>query len=261
MEDYKKILIGLVVVALLLTVANLYWTFSINKKVDSVPSPAAIGSDLNNENDNAQEPKIVQVSIDDDPAEGSKDAPVTIIEFSDFQCPYCSKFVTGSGAAMPQIYEKYIKTGKVKLVFRDYPLPFHENAQKAAEAAQCAFEQGKFWEMHDKLFANQSALSVDNLKKYAQELGLDSAKFNSCLDSGKYTQETQKDLQDGATAGIGGTPSFFIAKSSPITVDANYVQTQSQDGQYIIKLEGDGSVVIGAQPFSVFEKIIEEELK
>lgn len=259
MEDYKKILMGLVVVALLLTVANLIWTFDIDKKVASISSPNAAESEPK-ETDETQKPKIVQVSVDDDPQEGSNDAPVTIIEFSDFQCPYCSKFIIGSGAAMPQIYEKYIKTGKVKLIFRDYPLPFHENAQKAAETAQCAFDQGKYWEMHDKLFANQTALSVNNLKKYAQELGLDSKRFNSCLDSGQYTQEVKKDLQDGVTAGVSGTPSFFIAKSAPITVDANYVQSQAQAGQYIIKLDGDGSVVIGAQPFGVFEKIIEEEL-
>lgn len=114
------------------------------------------------------------------PAKGSSQAKVTIVEFSDFQCPYCGKVQE----TLKKIFETY--PNKVKLVFRNYPLPFHENAEPAAQASLCANEQGKFWEFHDKLFANQEKLTVTDLKQYAANLGVDANKFNSCLDSGKY---------------------------------------------------------------------------
>jgi protein-disulfide isomerase len=149
---------------------------------------------------------VANVSADDDPFWGPADAPVTIIEFSDFQCPYCARFVTET---LPQIKQTY--EGKVRFVFRDYPLSqLHENAEKAAEAADCANEQGKFWEYHDKLFSNQSALDVASLKSYASQLGLDTGVFDQCLDSGKFAQEIQKDIQDGDSYGVQGTPAFFV---------------------------------------------------
>jgi len=148
----------------------------------------------------------VDVSVDDDPAKGPEDAPVTIIEFSDFQCPYCGGFATET---LPQILQNY--GDRVRFVFRDFPLiSMHANALKAAEASECADDQGKFWEYHDLLFKNQTALDVDSLKGYAASLGLDTAAFNECLDSDKYTEEVGKDLQDGQAAGVQGTPSFFI---------------------------------------------------
>jgi len=168
-------------------------------------------------------------SADDDPVEGDAKAPVTIIEFSDFQCPFCGKFFKDT---LPQLRNEYIKTGRVKLVYRDYPLDFHPYAQKAAEAADCADEQGKFWQMHDKLFDNQDAITASELKKYAADLGLDTAKFNNCLDTSKYEQEVKKDLADGNTIGVSGTPAFFI----------------------------NGISVSGAQPYSVFKQIIDGEL-
>jgi len=171
----------------------------------------------------------VDVSVDDDPVKGDADAPITIIEFSDFQCPFCKRFFTQT---LPQIEKDYISTGKVKLVYRDYPLNFHPEAQKSAEAAECADDQGKFWEFHDKIFENQESLSNANYKKWAADLSLDIAEFNDCLDSGKYAAEVQKDFQDGAAAGVKGTPSFFV------------------NGQYIR----------GAQPYDVFKQIIEAEL-
>ncbi len=260
MEDNKKILTGLVAAALILTAANLYWTFSLSKKINP---DSGLTATNNNGNTNSAAPTTgqkVAVVSGDGPVKGSPDAPVTIIEFSDFQCPYCAKAVVGSQAALPQVYEQYIKAGKVKLVFRNYPLPFHENAQKAAEAASCAAEQNKFWEYHDKLFANQTALSVDNLKQYAKNFGLDTNKFNDCLDSGKTTAQVQKEMTDGASYGVSGTPSFFVFKGS-LSVDPQYIQTQAQTGQYIIDLGNSNAMIIGAQPFSVFQKIIEEELK
>ena len=118
----------------------------------------------------APEPQEAVVSMNDDPVKGDLNAPVTLIEFSDFQCPFCGRFFNG---AFTEIERDYIKTGKVRYVFRDFPLEFNKQAPKASEAADCAGEQGKYWEMHDKLFANQNALMVDKLKQYAAEIGLD----------------------------------------------------------------------------------------
>lgn len=164
------------------------------------------------------------------PTEGSASAKVTIVEFSDFQCPFCASFYN---ASLSQIRTNYIDTGKVKLVYRHFPLSFHPEAQKAAEAAECAEEQGKFWEMHDKLFENSSSLSVANEKQWAKDLGLDSAKFNTCLDSGKTASAVQKDAADGAAAGVSGTPTFFI----------------------------NGKEIVGAQPYAVFKAAINAELE
>jgi protein-disulfide isomerase len=175
-------------------------------------------------------PKRYEVSLDDDPMKGSPDAPVTIVEFSEFQCPACGAYARDT---FPQIDETYIKTGKVKYVSRDYPLSYHENAQKAAEAGECAAEQGKFWEYHDKLFASQDALDVPSLKKYAADLGLDTAKFDACLDSGVMAEEVQKDFAEGNSYGVRGTPAFFV----------------------------NGIKLRGAQSFTAFQELIEEELK
>jgi protein-disulfide isomerase len=146
----------------------------------------------------------VDVSADDDPVQGAAQAPVTIIEFSDFQCPYCRRVQP----TLKRLLQEY--DGMIKLVFRDFPLRnIHPEAQKAAEAAQCAADQQKFWPYHDKLF-DTTRLQVDDLKKYAQELGLNAEQFNTCLDAGKYAQEVERDLQDGIKAGVNATPSFFI---------------------------------------------------
>lgn len=168
----------------------------------------------------------VAVSADDDPVKGPANAKITIIEFSDYQCPFCAR----AEPTMNQIIDTY--KDDIKIVYRDFPLGFHENAQKAAEASECADEQGKFWEYHDKLFANQGALDIPSLKAYAIELKLNSAQFNQCLDSGKYEPEVKKDLEDGKAAGVSGTPAFFI----------------------------NGRLVSGAQPFDNFKKVIDEEL-
>jgi protein-disulfide isomerase len=138
------------------------------------------------------------------PAKGPASAPVTIVEFSDFQCPFCSRLT-------PTIAEVEKKYGdKVRVVFRQYPLPFHQNAQKAAEASLCALDQGKFWEMHDAMFANQSALGVDQLKAKAAELGMNAEKFNKCVDSGEKAAAIQVDQKAGAAAGVNGTPAMFV---------------------------------------------------
>jgi len=138
------------------------------------------------------------------PAKGPANAPVTIVEFSDFQCPFCSRLTP----TLKQVEEKY--GDKVRLVFRQYPLPFHQNAQKAAEASLCALDQGKFWELHDAMFGNQAELGVDQLKAKAASLGLNADKFNKCLDSGEKAAAIQADIKAGSAAGVSGTPAMFI---------------------------------------------------
>ena len=155
------------------------------------------------------------ISVDDDPIRGNKDASITMIEFSDYQCPFCKRVFNET---MPEIKEKYIDTGKVKHVFRDYPIPTsHPNALTAAIAAQCANDEQKYWEYHDILFAKQAeweALTGNNtiskFKEYADNLGINMDNFNSCLDSKQYEEEVNKDLQEGATYGITGTPTFYV---------------------------------------------------
>jgi predicted DsbA family dithiol-disulfide isomerase len=151
------------------------------------------------------EPLRVDVAAAGFPARGPASAPVTIVEFSDFQCPFCSRVTP----TLEQVVTKY--GDKVRLVFRQFPLPMHANAAKAAEAALCANEQGKFWAMHDAMFKDQGGLAVDGLKAKAAAIpGLDAAAFNTCLDSGKETTAVQADEKAGNKAGVNGTPAMFV---------------------------------------------------
>lgn len=180
------------------------------------------------------------VSSDDDYIRGRPDAKLTLIEFSDFQCPFCERFYRET---LPLIDKDYIQTGKLRMIYRDFPLAgVHEHAQKAAEAAQCAGEQGKYWEMHDRIFANHTAMSVDDLKKHARELGIASDRFDTCLDSGAYAEEVQKDMADGQALGVQGTPTFFIG----LTGKDNTIQ---------------GIRIAGARPYAVFKQIFDRFLE
>jgi protein-disulfide isomerase len=179
----------------------------------------------NNVRVNLEVPRI-SVSLDDDPTRGPKDAPVQIVMFSDFQCPFCSRVE----ATIKQVRDTY--GDKVAVTFRDYPLSFHQNAEKAAEAANCANKQGKYWEFHDSLFANQAQLSVADLKKKAEDMKLDTAAFNQCLDSGEMKAEIDKDTKEGSTYGVTGTPASFV----------------------------NGRFLSGAQPYDAFKKVIDDEL-
>lgn len=150
--------------------------------------------------------------IDDDAIIGDEDAPITLIEFTDYQCPFCGRHYTQTYG---QIKKEYIDTGKVKMVTRDFPLGFHQHAQKASEATECADDQDKFWEMHDKIFSTQSTWSglgdaVPTFKQFAKDLGMNASTFDSCLDSGKYAQEVKDDMAAGQASGIDGTPGFWI---------------------------------------------------
>jgi protein-disulfide isomerase len=151
------------------------------------------------------DPLRTEVATAGHPSRGTPNAPVTIVEFADFECPYC-------GATFPvlQLVEQNY-AGKVRMVYRQFPLTnIHPHAQKAAEASLCAAEQGKFWEFHDSMFSNQRALAVEDLKRRAVEFKLDTAAFNSCLDSGRQAAAVKKDATEGAQAGVTGTPTIFI---------------------------------------------------
>ena len=171
-------------------------------------------------------PRYSVALAQDDPVRGNPSARVTIIEFSDFQCPFCARV----NPTLAKIRETY--GDKVKIVWKDYPLPNHPQAPKAAEAAHCAAEQGKYWEMHDVMFANQRGLEVPALKQSATGLGLDMAKFNRCLDSGQYASKVASGTTQGDKLGVNSTPTLYV----------------------------NGRPVIGAQPFEVFKAAIDEEL-
>ena len=174
--------------------------------------------------------KILEVK-DFDHILGNPSAKVTIIEYSDFECPFCGKMFAET---IPKLKENFIKNGDVKFIYRHFPLrSIHADAQKAAEASECAGEQGKFWEYHDIVFGKQNLLGIESFKSWAKELGLNSGQFDSCLDSGKYEERVEKDYSDGITLGVNGTPATFI----------------------------NGKLISGAVPYEEFEKIIREELK
>ncbi len=181
------------------------------------------------------------VTTEGEPFRGKKDAKLTMIEFSEFQCPFCGRHVRET---VPQLDKEYIETGKVKYVFRDLPLEsIHKNAFKASESAHCAGEQNKFWEMHDRLFENQKSLEPANLSEHAQAIGLDTKKFQQCLDSGKYAAEIRKDIGDANKIGITGTPTIVIGL------------TQANDPKIKVL-----KVIRGAQGYSSFKAAFDELL-
>ena len=159
-------------------------------------------------------------------SKGPDDAPITIVEFADFECGYCSR----AGDTMKQVMDKY--PGKVRVVYRDFPLSFHQNAQPASVAARCAGAQGKYWEMHDTLFANQSSLNPESYIKWATELGLDVEAFKACSDDPKQAAAVQADFEAGVKLGVNGTPAFFV----------------------------NGVNLSGARPVEDFVKVIDREL-
>lgn len=224
--DKMQLQTTLIAITLALSIFNIYGVMELHTKIAGLEAgvaaaPTAPGAPAPGEK--------VEVSLDDDPMIGDENAPVTIVEFSDFECPFCQRFYDQT---YKQLKTDYIDTGKAKLVFRDLPLPMHANAQKAHEAGECADDQGKFWEYHDVLFENQASLGVPALKNYAADLGLDTAAFNECLDSGKHADEVKKDLQDANNYGATGTPTFFI----------------------------NGMKLVGAQPYQAFKQAIDAEL-
>jgi protein-disulfide isomerase len=173
------------------------------------------------------EPYRVPVEVGTAPVRGNPNAPVTVVEFSDFQCPFCVR----SRPTVNKVRETY--GDKVRWVFRHFPLEFHAQAEKAGEAAACAGEQGKFWQMHDLLWTNTAKLQVPDLKGHAATLGLDTARFDQCLDSGKFAGLVHSDEEVGQTYGVSGTPAFFV----------------------------NGRPLVGAQPFDAFAQVIDDEIQ
>jgi protein-disulfide isomerase len=169
----------------------------------------------------------VEVSTEGAPVRGAANAPVTVVEFSDFECPFCKQ----TRPTLKQLLERY--PGKLRLVYRDFPLDsIHPQARRAAEAARCAHDQEKFWEYHDVLFTESPRLALEDLRRYAGQLGLDVTKFDSCLSAGVHKAAVQRDLDEGNRLGITGTPAFFI----------------------------NGRTLTGAQPLEAFTRLIEQEL-
>jgi protein-disulfide isomerase len=196
------------------------YTKRIETAAAAAPAPAAAAAAA------APEGKF-DVKVGNSPAKGPASAPVTVVAFSDFQCPFCSRAVP----TLAEIEKQY--GNKVRIAFKQLPLPFHDKAHLAAQAALAANEQGKFWAYHDKLFANQQALDRPSLEKYAQELGLDVGKFKKALDTGKFKDQVDAESKEGAAVGATGTPTFFI----------------------------NGSKLVGAQPVDAFKTAIDKELK
>ncbi len=173
------------------------------------------------------EPMRVAVDLDGAPVRGNASAPVTIVEFSDFECPFCVR----ARPTVARVREAY--GARVRWAFRHFPLSFHAQAQKAGEAAACAGEQGRFWEMHDRLWASAGKLQVAELKAAASAAGLERAAFDRCLDSGQQAARVARDEAAGESYGVSGTPAFFV----------------------------NGRPLVGAQPFESFQRVIDDELR
>jgi len=173
------------------------------------------------------------VSIEGAYTMGSKDAPLTMVEFNDFQCPYCQRFHVQTFA---ELKKNYIDTGKLLFVSRDLPLDFHPNALQAAQAGRCAGEQGQFWAMRDRMNSNPDKLDMASLATFALDLKLNVGTFRSCVESGKYKNAIHNDSETAEKIGANGTPSFVLGRSTPQGVD--------------------GELIIGAMPYEVFDQKI-----
>ena len=235
---------GTIIVACLIIAGTILYTNSKSSKNNVV-----INGNVPNQQQQQQQPTgPVKVSVDNDAVLGNKNAPVTMIEFSDYECPFCKRHFTD---VYPEIKKDYIDTGKLKLVYRDFvAVPSHNPlATSEAMAAECAREQGgdsAYFKYHDEIFkrttSNGNGLAASQLAVIAKDLGLNSAALQQCVDSNKYRDEVSKDIADASKVGVNGTPSFFVGKSSA-------------DGVI------DGTIIVGAQPYSAFKVIIDELLK
>ena len=172
------------------------------------------------------QPPKVEFNVGDAPSIGPRDAPVLLVEFTDYQCPFCSR----ARPTINQVLDTY--KGKVRYALKDFPLSFHRESFKAHEAAHCAGEQGKYWDLNKKIWENQKSIKLEDLKKYAQEIRLNTQKFNQCLDEGKFSERVRTSLEEGQAVGVSGTPAFFI----------------------------NGRMISGARPFENFKEIIDAEL-
>jgi len=239
------IIIALVaVVAVAAFFAGLYFSNLDTNQVTKSDLDDAISRIESKIGNNLPSPTLqpVKISLDDDPIRGNPDAPITIVEFSDYQCPFCARFYAQT---LPLLLEEYIDEGKVNLVYRDFPVQrIHPNALAAAAAAECADDQGKYWEYHDTLFEKQNAWAkldsnsaISTFSQFAAEIELEQQQFDNCLESGKYLEEVQADFSDGKNYQVTGTPGFFIGNE-----DIGFVK------------------IIGAKPYDAFKKVIDAQL-
>lgn len=245
--NQQQILYSLLLVATFLVGYLLATVQLLKNPAGTAPSQAQVNNGNVAENQNepvAPEPETVLVKVDESKGgaktdegklKGEKDAKVKIVEFSDLECPFCARFYKDT---LPQIISEYIDNGKVSLEYRHFPLSFHPQAKPLAIATECANEQGKFWEMHDKVFEKNAAgeiasASTDTYKQWASEIGVDTFAFNSCYDANQGEDIIEADTKLGSELGVSGTPTFFI----------------------------NGRQLVGAQPFASFKAIIDEELK
>jgi protein-disulfide isomerase len=182
-------------------------------------------------------PTTAKVETKDSPSLGDPEAPITLVEFTDYQCPFCRRFYINT---LSEIKKQYISTGKVRLVLRDLPLGFHANARPAAQAAHCAREQGKFWEMHDALFEGGGKLNRKDFTRYAEKIGVEDFPFQECMESDRHKEAIDRDIADAGKASINGTPGFVLGKTT--------------------ENEIKGSLISGAQSFSSFKRQIDRLL-
>ena len=249
----KKSTFNILVISLIITIgiaAFLAGTYTTNLNSDHVSQEqfkneiAKLELKILEKQLPTKQPNVpLKISTDNDPVIGKLDAPITIIEFSDFQCPFCAKFHMQT---LPTIMDEYINKGTVKLVFRDFPIQsIHPNAVPASIAAECANGQGKFEQMYHMLFKKQkewsnleTSYAIASFNQYASELQLNEEKFDTCIKNVKYIEEVQKDLDEGRTFGVTGTPGFFIGNE-----EIGFVELK------------------GAQPFESFKKVIDNQLK
>jgi protein-disulfide isomerase len=178
-----------------------------------------------------EQPARAKLNLDGFQMLGSKSAPLTVVEFTDYQCPFCQRFHV---TTFSELKKNYIDTGKVRFYSRDMPLDFHANAMRAAQAARCANEQGKFWQLRDVMGANPDKLDFEHIVGFATDLKLDPAAFRSCVASEKYKEAVQSDVMEAMKIGANGTPTFVVGKSTPDGVD--------------------GELVIGAVPYVMFDE-------
>jgi len=175
-------------------------------------------------------PTKAKLNLDGFQMLGSKDAPLTVVEFTDYQCPFCQRFHV---TTYPELKKNYIDTGKVRFYSRDLPLDFHANAMRAAQAARCSVEQGKFWQIRDIMGANPDKLDLDHILGFAKDLKMDTGALKSCVESNKYKEAVQSDVMEAMKIGASGTPAFVVGKSTPDGVD--------------------GEMLVGALPFQMFD--------
>jgi protein-disulfide isomerase len=182
-----------------------------------------------------------EIDLSGAPMLGKNDAPLTLVEFTDYQCPFCSRHYRDT---FPKIVEEYVDTGKVRYILREFPLvSIHSAAAKASEAALCAGEQGKYWDMHKKIFENPRQIQPDDLKANGESIGLDAGKLAECLDGGKFAERVKNDMSEGQKFGVRGTPSFFLGKTG-------------EDSSKFTATER----LVGAQPYDKFKAAIDELL-